>query len=75
MALKYKVSWTVVSKSVDKPDAAHSVTMEVRGLQDSLTLARDLYTRAVSKGDELDLTVVTPAGHTFVDWHCDATPF
>ena len=73
--MKYKVTWTVISRSVTKPGAAHSVTMEVQGLQESVTLAKDIFTRAAMKGDQLDLAVVTPTGGSFLNWHLDATPF
>lgn len=73
--LKYRVTWTVCS--VDKPSSARCVTMtvEIPGLAESLALARDLYLRHSTAGDQLDVQVVTPAGNTFVDLHLDATPF
>ena len=71
---KYKVSWVVQSIEVDTPSrGATSVTLEVAGLAEAVTLARDVYYRARERNQEIYLTVDAAGvpirnGKHFIEW-------
>lgn len=65
--LKYRVTWTI---TVGKPNSgSRTVALEVPGLGEAVTLAKDVCLRADRERSSLSLTVATPAGGTLLEWH------
>ena len=61
--LEYRVAWTI-----NKAQSSHSLELALPTLDEAMELARDQYVSAVTKGHEIAIRVVTPAGNTFCDW-------